>query len=1171
MNLNFCLDFTVLLDKMCAMKKLLLLFVLLTAIVGYSQQSPKPTISNQLYKDAPAWAKLMYTENANANTVDHLYRKYYETNAYIKSFHTQYYKRWRRAINPFLNNEGVYDHAKKLQAREAARTLRNSQGIHTEMSTWSPIGPYESYREGGTVLSGAQTNVYSISKCLAVPNTLYCGTESGEVYKTTNGGDTWTNASKTLVTTLAPQVVLANAGVSAIAVHPTDPNTVYAGSGSELFKTTNGGTSWSVVFDSNIPLSGYIENPAEIFINPNNPDIVLLAGKAGIHRTTNGGTTWATVVVNECFDLKPQPGNPNTLYTVRRNTANNTHQFLKSIDGGASWLVQSTGWYSSTDANRSVVGARLAVSDADANKVYAFLIGDSKAGDNGFIGVYRSDDAGVSWINTMGYDGAPYTAAHPNLLNSDTSADGFNQGFYNCATMASNSNADQILVGGIGMWRSIDGGQTFTCVYNYGCGTYNPMHVDMQDYRAYGNEYWATTDGGIFKSNDFFTTQPEFKMNGVHGTDFWGFGSGWNRDLLVGGTFHNGVDVYSEGFPFGKFLDLGGGEPASGYVNPGTEQIYSTNIGSRFIPNTLSGAVLNASMGLAPTEEPWFAQSSEMEFHPSCYNHVYLGNSNQLFKSFDAGASYSAVYTAPTNSTVLGIEISRTNTDTMFIVVRPSSGNSYLVKTTDDWATTSTITLPGGDGSLALISLDPENDQTIWLAYPRGNNGNKVFKSINSGTTWTNETSSELNGQNIQVLTTIGGTDGGVYVATSMSVYYKNNTMSSWTLDNANLPTTIGANDLRPFYRDGKIRLASYGKGIWESSLFETPTRPVAKIMVDKLSATCAGDIFSFDDYSMLNHTNATWAWTFENANIATSSIRNPQVTFNTTGNHVVTLTVTNDAGISSSDSITINVEALANTNLEEDFEVAFVPDGWRQEANGNLSWTYENAVGGFGLSTNSMFVNNFVISQVGLYCDIIAPLNMSNTDVTDATLTFDVAYALYSAAYADGLEVEISSDCGMTWTNVYNKVGSALATAPNTTTQFVPTATQWREESIDLTSYIGNENVQVKFRNVNAYGQALYVDNINLGSVLSVTEVAQDAITFYPNPVKSNEAVFVKSTKNEDLKFSLYNIQGKLIGTIFTETNKAIPTQQWDLSAGIYLYNIRSNDKIKKGKLIVY
>jgi len=320
----------------------------------------------------------------------------------------------------------------------------------------------------------------------------------------------------------------------------------------------------------------------------------------------------------------------------------------------------------------------------------------------------------------------------------------------------------------------------------------------------------------------------------------------------------------------------------------------------------------------------------------------------------------------------------------------------------------------------------------------------------------------------------------------------------------------------------------------------------------------------------MLNHTSATWAWTFENGSIATSSMRNPQVSFNGTGTHLVTLTVTNANGISDSDTITINIEGLVNTALEEDFEVAFVPDGWSREASGNMSWTYQNTVGGFGQSTNSMFVNNYTISQVGEFCDIIAPLNMQNTNASDAVLTFDVAYALYSGAYEDGLEVLISTDCGMTWNSEYNKVGSALATAPNTTTQFEPTATQWRQETVDLTAYTGNENVQVKFRNINAYGQALYVDNINLGSTLGIEEVSADAMTFYPNPVESNGAVFIKSVKNSDIKLSLYNLQGKHIGTIFTETNTEIPIQQWSLSTGVYLYNIKSDNKIKKGKLIV-
>jgi hypothetical protein len=691
------------------------------------------------------------------------------------------------------------------------------------------------------------------------------------------------------------------------------------------------------------------------------------------------------------------------------------------------------------------------------------------------------------------------------------------------------------------------------------------MHVDMQDFRALGTDYWATNDGGIYKSNDLFETQPEFKTEGVRAVDFWGFGSGWNRDILIGGTFHNGVDAYAEGFPSGSFLNLTGGEPASGYVSPSNQsRVYSTGLGSRILPQTPFEESLN--------ESPWFAESSELEFHPSCYNIIYKGFENKLFKSIDGGASFSAIYTATANTTVLGIEISRTNTNTMYIVVRPESGNSFIKKTTTDWATNSTINLPDGGNNLAIISLDPENDQIIWLAYPRGTNGNKVFKSSNGGLSWGNLSSSSLDAQNIQAMTTIGGTDGGIYIATNVTCYYRNNLLPNWTIDNINLPTSIGTIGIRPFYRDGKIRIASLGKGIWESPLFETPSRPVAKIMVDKLTSfSICDNIFYFDDYSMLNHTNATWAWTFQDANISSSSLRNPQVSFNNLENHTVTLTVTDANGITSSDTLVVTTSNNIDTTLENNFEVQFQPQNWSQAATGNLAWTFNNQVGGFGLSTNCMSVNNFTINQQGFHVDMIAPLNMSSITPANSLLTFDVAYAFYASNYADQLQVLISTDCGVTNTIVYDKAGTVLATAPPTQDQFLPTATQWRTETINLTSFIGNPNVLIKFRNINQFGQALYIDNINLGgNTLLNNDFNIETPIVYPNPLSSNGFITVKGNDNSAIKFNLFNIDGKLIDTVFTKFNTPISMANYNLSQGIYLYKIVSEEKIVTGKLII-
>lgn len=1153
-------------------------FIILTLFICTlcSGQSLEKQMNGELYKNAPDWAKLMYSTNPNVNEVEQLYENYYNSNRFTKSYHTQYYKRWRKAINPFLNNEGFIDINKKTKLNEIISNLQNINENRNVLSgNWSPLGPFRNPAIGGVLPGGGQANVFTIGRCEAQPNVMYCGTEPGEVYKSIDGANSWNCVSKTLVTSYTPGVITANSGIMALAVHPTNPEIVYIGSGSQVFKTINSGTDWFPVFNSQIPLSGYYENPAELHINSSNPEIVIVVGKEGMYRTENGGLTWSNIFSNECYDIKQKPGSPNTLYTIRINNSSNTHQFLKSIDAGITWSPQTLGWYTSSDPSRTVEGARIAVTEADSNRVYAYLIGDSKPGDNGFIGIYRSNDAGVSWTNTMGYDGAPYIEdTHPNLISSTsvTESFSFNQGFYNCAIMASNTNADELLVGGIGMWRSNNGGQSFQCKHNYYCGDFNPMHVDMQDFRALGNDYWATTDGGIYKSNNLFATQPEFKMNGVRAVDFLGFGSGWNRDILIGGSFHNGVDVYAEGFPFGDFLNLSPGEPASGYVNPNNQsRVYSTGLGSRIVPQTITGEVLSAPFEETLNESPWFGQSSELEFHPSCHNYIYKGFENKLFKSTDGGASFNAIYTAIPNSKVLGIEISRTNTNTMYIVVRPNSGSGYLVKTTDDWLTNSIIEFPNLGNNLGIISLDPENDLIIWLAYPRGNDNNKVFKSINGGITWFNETSTELNGQDIQAMTTIGGTDGGIYLATNITCYYKSNNFQNWIIDNNNLPTSIGTIGIRPFYRDGKIRIASLGKGIWESPLFESQNRPVAKIMVNKLSSNLICDnVFYFDDYSMLNHTNATWFWTFQDANISTSSIRNPQVTFNTAGNHLVTLTVTDANGISSNDSLVISVFHNIEENLDQNFENELLLNGWFQESTGNLSWSYNDAVGGFGLSTNCMFINNYITSARGAFSDIVAPVDMSNTNPSNAVLNFDVAYSFYGPNYADKLQVLISTDC-VNYSIVYEKEGQILATAPSTQTEFIPNSTEWRRESIDLSSYVGNENVFIKFRNINQFGQTLYIDNINFGEVNLNSQEFNIVYPFvYPNPLSSHGFITVKGTNDDEIKFTLLSIDGKLIDTINTRFNTPFSIQKYNLSKGTYLYKIISENKIINGKIMI-
>jgi len=1030
-------------------------------------------------------------------------------------------------------------------------TERASNYSEAKTGTWSVVGPMQVYAADGS-FKGNQTNVFSLDRCNAVPSVMYCGSEPGEVYKSVDSGTTWSNVSFGIAS---------NWGTSSVAVDPFNPDIAFAGGGDDLYQTVDGGLNWTLSF--NTPAL----NANEIHIHQTNPDTILVAGAGGVFRSADGGSSWTTIFNDRAFDIKANPLNPDKLYLVMDNLSDDVADFFVSTDGGFTWAQPTTGWYSSSDPARDCYGARIAVSEADTTRVYAYLIGLSKTGDSGYIGLFRSDDGGYSWTNPIGQVGGPYSTPIPNLAVGSDTWD-YNQGFYNCAIMASNSDADQILIGGLNMWTSVDAGVTFQCVNGYQCNNFN-MHVDMQDFRAFGNEYWASTDGGIYKSTDFFNSQPTVHMTGIHGSDYWGFGMGWNYDILVGGLYHNGNAAYYQDYAPGQFLNIGGGEAPTGYVNPGTErQVYTSDVGSKILPENIGDPIINASMGIAPNESYWAAESSEMEFHPNCYNIIYLGKDNQIMKSTDGGGLYSTLYTGVAGATITYIEISRKDPAKQYAVIR-NGGASAILKTFNDWATVVTVASPIA-GSHTLITLDPKDDDHIWAAMAYGSNGNKVYESFNGGVTWTNITSSELDGQSIHSIFHVGGTDGGVYVGTNVSVYYRNNSMSNWTLDDAGLPVKISTDIIKPFYRDGKIRMASYGKGIWESPLFEIPAEPIAEIMVNALDALCAVDTFYFDDHSMLNHSGATWSWTFQNANITTSNLRNPAVQFNGTGTHLVTLTVMDVGGNSSSDSLYININSPAGVDIAEDFETVFPPLEWTGASTGNLNWEQTTNAGGFGLSPTSMMVDNFNVYGWGDYCDIIAPLDFSSAP--NGWLSFDVAYARYSGANKDSLEVLVSDDCGISWTSVYFKSDADLPTAPDYSAgQFIPASNEWRKDSIDLSGYVGVDNLRVAFRNYGGYGQALYVDNINLGgSPISIEENEQPFFQVYPNPISANQEIQISTSDVGNMRFSLFSSEGKLKYDQKQDLSQPVDLKPLHLATGLYLYTVKTDGFFFKGRIVI-
>ncbi|MFN6038438.1 MAG: PKD domain-containing protein, partial [Bacteroidota bacterium] len=999
------------------MKQFFILIFVLFYFVNNAQNFQKPSASE--INNLPQWAQMMYSGSAGPAEVENAYINWYLNHPFEKNFHTQYYKRWQRfhAHNLDLNGnkilgtrENYFPPLKKVYSGLKIKTPTSHAG-----QPWQLIGPIEMVDAQGN-LQGQQTNVYCIDQNESSPSILYCGTEPGDIFKSIDGGQNWSCVSFDLNL----------GGIGAVETNPLNANTVFAGSSVYLVRSVDGGLNWDTVINA----SGFY--PTEILVNPSDTSIVLCASENGYYRSSDGGNTWTKLFNESCYDVKCKPGNSTVVYLLKDNPVLKICEFYRSNDSGVTFTLQSNGWYSSTDPSRVNMGGRLAVTPADTSRIYAYLIGDSKPNDYGYIGVYKSTDGGSSWNLPNGPAGGPYTSTHLNLAYGEPSWT-YHQGFYNCAIMANPNNANEILVGGLNLWRSTNGGQTFTSVAGYSGGPLD-MHVDMQDFRPTANGTWITNDGGIYFSNDFFTTDNQVKMKGVHGTELWGFDGGWNEDVFIGGAYHNGNVSWYQNYPSGKFLQLGGAEPASGYSNRGVNRkVVSSELAGKILPYNIGQNVSGFSVSLYPNESYYSAESSEMECLPQCYNMVYLGNANKLWRADPQSPySFNLLYSfgTNTNSKVQQIEISRSNSNVLYVSQRPSSGTSGILhKSTDGGQTFSILSKPAGNSSRILLSLSAENENILWMAYPSGSNGNKIFKTTDGGQSWSNLTTAKLNAQEITSIVNIGATLGGVYAFTWKSVFYRNDTMSDWTEVNSNLPFVLKSNIARPFYRDGKIRIGTYGKGIWENTFEEQPTYPIAKAMVDKFTSLqyCGADTFHFEDHSMINHNGASWQWSFQGGTPSTSTLRNPKVLFTTPGNHQVILSITNAAGQTDSDTLNVSISQFSpGGQISEGFQGSFPPTNWflDGEPNGG-QWTLATNAGGLGLSSQSVLFDNYVYDSQSEEAYIYTAVDMNSA--SSSSLFFHRAYAEYGFPYSDTLRIDVSPDCGNTWTTLYTKGGQDL------------------------------------------------------------------------------------------------------------------------------------------------
>lgn len=329
----------------------------------------------------------------------------------------------------------------------------------------------------------------------------------------------------------------------------------------------------------------------------------------------------------------------------------------------------------------------------------------------------------------------------------------------------------------------------------------------------------------------------------------------------------------------------------------------------------------------------------------------------------------------------------------------------------------------------------------------------------------------------------------------------------------------------------------------------------------------------------------------------ATSTINFPSVTL-PSGTNVITFdcnvnnanllleVATGNNASSNSQIVTVSSTALTGAIAEQFEGYAYATEApnnsFAINPNGAAAFILNTAnvsstappIGGFG-NSDGAFRWRFYSIPDGESSSLLYD-KLSFTGNTNTEIEFDLSYAQYNSTSNDELAVEISTDCGATWSTVYSKSGSTLSTAPANTGQYYPTsATDWRTETIDLSAYDGQSSVLIKFNGNSNYGNNLYIDNLRIvdATTSSIDENEVSAtLNLFPNPSNGFVNLEYISGKQGVVSISVMNTLGATVysanGVSNGSLNKTIDLS--NLTKGIYFVNVSSNNGTTTKKLII-
>lgn len=686
--------------------------------------------------------------------------------------------------------------------------------------------------EGGIVMgpAGAGCNWFSVGprningriKALAIHPTdgsiLYAGSAGGGVWKTSDGGQSWSPK-------MHDEDSLA---IGAIAIDPSVPDIVYAGTGEAVYylssgvlqppgaatlawyyagvgvyKSTNGGDTWT--------LTGDIENDFiyKLAVDPFDSQNVLCAGysatagEGGLCRSTDGGTSWTTVAQGIYTDVLFDPNNNGRAYAGQYNGG-----VWKSTDSGQTWNQRNAG----LPATNTIGRVNLTLARANSNVLYVKLEDDATGN---YLGAYRTATAaeapGWTAITNPGVDqGYPWWCSH--IAADPTDATG-----------------NIVYAGGVDLARSGNGGTSWTLVTDAYGGSRPPTHSDQHALvfdPADSNIIFISNDGGVFQGlyTGNATTPVTWKKvsTGLVATQFYDLhASSASRSMFGGGAQDNGSVVSTGGQSYRHVYGGDGGyvafhptDPYTVYVQFQNANIQRSTDGANTFVSARNG--INAAGGTFPATVLAIDPSNPL---------ILFSGTGRVYRTTNGGVGVGAWAPASANlGTVTEVSIAPSSS----AVIYAGTLNGHLYRATDGGATAASFVdiTPGVAGWptrwLSGIAVDPSDSNTVYVTFlgfnGSGTTSDHVWKGVFSAGSWTwTLRAGGLPDVPVGALV-IDAAASNLYIATDVGVFISTDDGVNWSPFEAGLPNTPIV-DLALDSTRNILRAATHGRGIYQYDL----------------------------------------------------------------------------------------------------------------------------------------------------------------------------------------------------------------------------------------------------------------------------------------------------------------------------------------------------------------